>query len=121
MGEERRQFRRMPSKLVIQYSVRPSKESHLTTTVDIGGGGICFLVPQPIPRKSYVDCELTLPGGRRPITFTAQVAWCDPPPKAAKSRCRAGLEMIFIEQADQLALTRYCIKLGELKPPPAKG
>ncbi|MBI3087302.1 MAG: PilZ domain-containing protein [Candidatus Omnitrophica bacterium] len=117
--DERRQFLRVDAAVAVHYRLRESPERHLTTTVDVGGGGVCLLVPEPLPRGAYVEVELTLPGEPRAIPFTAQVAWCDPAPPPGKTRCRAGLEILFIARQEHDRLSRYCLKkLGGLPPRP---
>lgn len=115
--DNRRQFLRVDAAVAVHYRLRESPERHLTTTVNVGGGGVCLLVPAPLPRGAYVEVELTLPGEPRVIPFTAQVAWCESAPPQGQHRCRAGLEILFIDRQDHDLLSRYCLKkLGGVPP-----
>jgi hypothetical protein len=101
----RRQFLRVAAAVPIRFRVAPAIAYTSSLTIDVGGGGVCLWVSEPLPLGAEVDAELALPTG--PIRFSGSVAWCDSIARGARGR--AGIEILFINERDHQLLTRFCL------------
>ncbi len=66
---QRRQWVRVPAKILMRYCLTGEDQAGVIyegTTVDISGGGICFLTKDPIEAGQILDVEINLPN-RDPI------------------------------------------------------
>lgn len=68
---QRRQWVRVPATILMRYCMKNETEEESSpiyeaTTVDISGGGICFLTKDPIEAGKIIDAEINLPN-REPI------------------------------------------------------
>ncbi|CFX66012.1 PilZ domain [Syntrophomonas zehnderi OL-4] len=66
---QRRQWVRVPVSIPLKFGLLNEDESttvHETTTVDISGGGVCFLTRNPLAAGQLLDAEIDLPN-REPV------------------------------------------------------
>jgi hypothetical protein len=118
--QERRQFLRLDAKVPVRYQVIPSTEARLMPAANLGGGGICIFMPEPVLVGKLIELELTLPDPVRTIKFNGQVVWCkqEESPQG-KLSFKTGIEILFIDGQDHKALTQFCIKRAGSIPPEA--
>jgi len=118
--EERRQFVRLDTRLSVEYRVIPSAAPKQSVTKDIGGGGICMFVEDPLKPGTHVQVSITLPDRQQPISFTGEVIWCEQYEIIGKTQrqrsVEAGVKFIQIDPSDQHAIMQYVI-LGLRQPP----
>jgi c-di-GMP-binding flagellar brake protein YcgR len=111
--EERRRFVRLDTRLPVTYRVLPSDETKQSVTKDIGGGGVCVFVRDPLTPGTQLRIEIAVPDQERPIAFTGEVAWCEPYEIIGKTQrersVEAGVRFAQIDPKDQQAIMRYVI------------
>jgi c-di-GMP-binding flagellar brake protein YcgR len=122
-GSERRQFLRVESTVPVMYWLSPTGDVPplRSLTKNIGGGGVCLYLSQPLLPGTRLQVQMRLPEDGRSFPFTAEVAWCDAPKAggAAGPSVMAGLRFIEIAPEDQQAIIRYCLSRVPPSAPPA--
>ena len=117
--EERRRFVRLDTRLPVAYRLLPSAQPEATVTSDIGGGGVCLFLSEPLRPGTRLQVEIKPPDREQPIRFTAEVVWCEEYETISKTRrdrsIEAGVKFIQIEDDDQQAILSHVIL--SLKPP----
>ncbi len=111
--EERRRFVRLDTRLPLTYKVLPSAQARQSFTKDIGGGGVCLFVSEPVKSGTQLEVVIKLPDRERSIVFTGEVVWCEPYEIIGKTRreraIEAGLRFLQIAPQDQEAILRHVI------------
>jgi len=75
---DQRKAERLPLTLPLTYRIDSptgTLEGH-TNTIDIGGGGVRFLVPKMLTSHSICYIVLLLPNQQEPLSLMGKVAWC---------------------------------------------
>lgn len=116
--QERRKFVRLDTRLPVTYEVMPGSPSQPSVTKDIGGGGVCVFLKEPLKPGARLRVKIKLPDQEAAIEFTAEIAWCEQYEVIGKTRrersIEAGVRFLEVDPADQQALMRHCIL--QLKP-----
>jgi len=111
--QERRRFVRLDTRLVVSYAIVPPTAAQESVTKDIGGGGVCLFVNEPLKPGTRLQIDLTLPGRERPIRFLGEVVWCESYEViGATQRARsieAGVKFLQINPADQQTIMQHVI------------
>ena len=112
-GENRRSYRRISAALNGRYCV-VAAEYHPLRTVNVGEGGILFVVEQKLPIGSLIDINLDLPGSNRSIVTSGRVIRVE---ENGEGIFEAAIRIIEIGAADHSRLMSYLKK----QPPGAEG
>ena len=119
--EERRKFVRLDTRLPVAYQVMRGPASKTSLSSDIGGGGVCLFLSDPLKAGTALRIEVTLPDQPKPITFTGEVVWCEQYEMIGKAQrersVEAGVKFIQIEPPDQQAIMRHVILSLQPHPP----
>lgn len=111
--EERRRFVRLDTRLSVTYQVLPSSQAKQSVTKDIGGGGICVFLSEPLQERTQLRVEIVLPDRPQPITFMGEVVWCEQYDIIGKSQqhrsIMAGVRFLNIKPDDQDAIMQHVI------------
>ena len=109
-GIDKRRFPRVvyPCKVSILRS--DLKETFSTHTENIGTGGICVILPKPLPGFSFVEILLYARDGGFPIRASGRIVW------AIKkvSNFDTGIEFIDIKEIDRVRIERIvdeCLRI----------
>jgi diguanylate cyclase (GGDEF)-like protein len=102
-GENRRSYRRIDAALDGRYCV-VAAEYYPLTTVNLGDGGILFIVDQKLAIGSLIDINLTIPESGRPISTSGRVIRVE---EKRDGRFEAAIRIIEIGGEDQMRLSRY--------------
>lgn len=117
--EERREFVRLDTRLPIQYWVVPSAQAIASVTTDLGGGGMCLFVNEPLKPGTRLQVAIRLPELQRSVTFTCEVIWCEQYEMIGKSQrtrsVEAGVKFLQIDAEDREAIMHHVIL--SLQPP----
>lgn len=112
---DKRKFPRLPEMWNLEYRTITSKEfkkSPLTSlTVNISGGGICFVADENIPQGTMMAVELKSKGFPSAIIAFAEAKWCKKNRK--KDKYEVGAEFWWIGWIDndaQKAVAEYVNK-----------
>jgi diguanylate cyclase (GGDEF)-like protein len=117
-GENRRSFRRIDAALDGRYCV-VAAEYYPLTTVNLGEGGILFIVDQKLAIGSLIDINLTLPDESRPISTSGRVIRVE---EKGEGRFEAAIRIIEMGGDDQRLLSRYLQQqTPDADPPSAEG
>ena len=119
--EERRKFVRLDTRLPVTYQVMQGPASRVSLSSDIGGGGVCLFLSEPLKPGTFVRVEVTLSDPPRAVTFTGEVIWCEQYEMIGKTQrersVEAGVKFIQIEPSDQQAIMRHVILSLQPQPP----
>jgi len=119
--EERRKFVRLDTRLPVAYQVTRVPASKPSLSSDIGGGGVCLFLSEPIKAGTMLRVEVTLPDRPQPINFTGEVIWCEQYEVIGKTQrersVEAGVRFVQIEPPDQQAIMRHVILSLQPQPP----
>lgn len=111
--EERRQFVRLDVRLPITYRQLPSAASRPAGTKNVGGGGICLFLDEPLAPGTPLAVDIVLPGRQQPVTFDAEIVWCERYEVIGKGlrqqAVEAGVKFVRIDDHDQQAILQYVI------------
>ena len=81
-SSESRRFPRLNERCEIRYKQVESGglagEGVEAITVNISGGGICFICEEQLELDSVLAVELQIPDFVSPVVSMGRVAWCDP-------------------------------------------
>jgi c-di-GMP-binding flagellar brake protein YcgR len=109
--KERRQFVRLNVLTDISYAKRlPSEAIKLSLSKNIGAGGICLIVYEPLQKSEVLDLKIYLPEGSKPVSAVGKVVWTkefsmgDGP---KNKRYDAGIEFIEIGKEDLNKIQKY--------------
>ena len=109
--KERRRFVRLENSLPLMYWISPATVPQATLTRNLSGGGICLYVTERLLPGTNLEVQFTLPGQQGPMTFTAEVVWCDQPaPDAPSGQVMAGIRFTQITPHDRDRIIRYCMQ-----------
>ncbi|MCZ6695151.1 MAG: diguanylate cyclase [Acidobacteria bacterium] len=107
-GENRRSYRRISAALNGRYCV-VAAEYYPLKTVNLGEGGILFVVEQKLPVGSLIDISLDLPGSNRSIVTSGRVIRVE---ENRDGVFEAAIRIIEIGARDQTRLVSYLRKQG---------
>lgn len=74
-GLESRKFPRLKTNCQIFLQNDSERKSLISSTENIGVGGLCVIINQPLSKMSQVKIELDLQDGKEPIQCEGRVAW----------------------------------------------
>ena len=108
---DKRRFPRLKDSCVIHFRRVESDsfpaEGTEALTVNISGGGICFLTKQKLEQDALLAIELTLPEFDSPVVSLGRTVWCEP---REEGKFEVGMEFWWIGWGDdgaQKAITDY--------------
>ena len=111
--EERRKFVRLDTRLSTEYRIVSASAATRLVTKDIGGGGVCIFVSEPLSVGTQLQVTITLPDASRTIAFTGEVVWCESYEIIGKAQQHrsilAGVKFVSIAPEDQREIMRYVI------------
>ena len=73
--EERRKYVRIPEDARIAYRCVPKEEMREHNAKDISQGGIRYLVRELIPKGSYLNIRIALPGSLGCLELMGRLIW----------------------------------------------
>lgn len=107
--ENTRQYLRLPASWPIKCEPQTAADSsHISSTKDVGAGGVAVQVNQMIPAGSRIRMEIHVPPLNRSIQAMGQVVRCLPAPDG---RFQLGIRFQEIDPQDQTALNEAIQKL----------
>ena len=119
--EERRKFVRLDTRLPVSYQVMRGPVQQASLSSDIGGGGVCLFLSEPLKPGTVLKVDVTLPDQSKRITFTGEVMWCEEYEvigKAQRERSvEAGVQFVQISPQEQQAIMRHVILSLQPQPP----
>ena len=109
--DERRQFTRINSQLVVNYRVIGERGDGISSvTQNVSRSGICFLTDSWIAPETMLQIDVRIPQ-RPPIRFTAEVVWSGAllleHPDQSPHRFQTGVRFLEIAAPDQELLLQY--------------
>lgn len=78
------------------------------STIDVGGGGVRFLISRMVSPQTRCRLTLTLPGRAEPLLLTAQVSWCRKVSVRGRDQCEVGAGFVLSPEDDTAAFGHYC-------------
>jgi c-di-GMP-binding flagellar brake protein YcgR len=119
--EERRKFVRLDTRLPVSYQITRAPASQMSLSSDIGGGGVCLFLSEPLKTGTVLRIEVTLPDQPKPIAFTGEVVWCEQYEMIGKTQrdrsVEAGVKFVQIQPHEQQAIMRHVILSLQPRPP----
>ena len=119
--EERRKFVRLDTRLPVAYQVTRGPASKASLSSDIGGGGVCLFLREPLTAGTLLRIEVTLPDQPQPVVFSGEVIWCEQYEVIGKTQrersVEAGVRFIQIDPGQQQAIMRHVILSLQPQPP----
>ena len=119
--EERRKFVRLDTRLPVAYQVLRGPASKASLSSDIGGGGVCLFLSDPLKTGTLLRVEVTLPDQPKPIAFTGEVVWCEQYEMIGKAQrdrsVEAGVKFVQIQPQEQQAIMPHVILTLQPHPP----
>ena len=111
--DERRQFTRINSQLVVNYRVIGERAgSTSSVTRDVSDGGICFLTDAWIAPETMLQIEVHIPRRQPAVRFIAEVVWSGAllmeQANQSSHRFQTGVRFVEISQEDQQLLLQHC-------------
>ena len=82
--EERRKYVRIPEDARISYRCIPKTKMDEYKTKDISQGGIRFLVRELIPKGSYLNIRIALPGALGSLELMGKLVWIKSIPRSSE-------------------------------------
>lgn len=73
--EDRRTFERIEDFVGVRYKTRRARVKDVSSTKDIGGGGIQLSLPERLNPGTTVDLEITIPDISKPFSAVGEVIW----------------------------------------------
>lgn len=111
--EERRKFVRLDTRLPVAYQVMRGPASKGSFSSDIGGGGVCLFLSEPLKSGTMLKVDVTLPDQSKHIIFTGEVIWCEQYEVIGKTQrersVEAGVKFVQIDPQEQQAIMRHVI------------
>lgn len=114
---DKRRFPRLKDSCVIRFRRVESdsfpQEGTEALTVNISGGGICFVSKEQCEHDALLAIELTLPEFDSPVVSLGRTVWCEP---TDDGRFEVGMEFWWIGWGDdgaQQAISGYIKKALE--------
>ena len=97
----------LPLTYVIQCGTSPLEGR--TSTIDVGGGGVRFVVPRMVSPQTMCRLTLTLPDRTEPLLFTARASWCRQISIGGHDQFELGAGFVISDAADDAAaFGHYC-------------
>jgi c-di-GMP-binding flagellar brake protein YcgR len=97
--EDRRQYLRLKVYHLVKYRIISDKPPYsqplLASIKDIGAGGICLFVEEPLPVSTNLELQINFPAIEKPIFTLGRVAWSKQVAKT--NRYVVGIEFVNIE------------------------
>ncbi|MBI4115204.1 MAG: PilZ domain-containing protein [Candidatus Omnitrophica bacterium] len=108
-GFNKRKFPRINLRCELILGNRPKEETLHLQTENVGAGGLCVIIDQPLERFSTVSVRLELNPNLPWIECSAKVIWSVPSRESAgKKECfDTGLEFVDLEPGYQDLVRRY--------------
>jgi len=115
--KERRRCKRFDVELEVRYNrIGIQKSSLSTKSKNISKIGIAILVYEILPKDSFIEMEMSIPGEKQAIKLKGRVAWCEDRggaenlDKDGKRAFTAGIEFTDIDKKHQDILIDYINK-----------
>ena len=77
-------------------------------TIDIGGGGVRFLISRMVSPRTMCQLTLMLPDQTEPLLLTAQVSWCRQVTTRGCDRFELGVAFVISPADDTAMFGHYC-------------
>ncbi|MBI4598255.1 MAG: PilZ domain-containing protein [Candidatus Omnitrophica bacterium] len=111
--QERRKFVRLDTRLEISVTEVPGAPARKAVSKNLSGGGLCLVTEKEAPPGTQLQVAMKLPEQEQPVTFTAQVVWCEPYEIIGKGHRHRGVEMgarfVDISPKDYQAILQHVI------------
>ena len=96
----------LPLTYVIECGAQPLEGR--TTNIDIGGGGVRFLIPCMVSPQTMGRLTLSLPNQADPLLFAARVSWCRQVKTQGCDQFEVGMGFVITPSDDITAFECYC-------------
>lgn len=111
--DERRRYVRLDTRLQISYTVlQKEKETRVSETMDISGGGIRVLLLDPVPLNAPLQLTIALPDNSKPIVCFGKVVWVEEFSVLSdkkENRFETGVAFTDIDSKDRDRIIQYVI------------
>lgn len=100
-GIDRRKFPRANYKCLVTIRKKTGMQTFTTQTENIGAGGVCVILPDPLEIFAPVDLVITLLHGMPPLKCAGSVVWVvkSTDSKKTKAICYdTGIEFVNLSQ-----------------------
>lgn len=106
--EQRREYFRMPVNIVINYCKEEEEKKKTAVSIDLSGGGFCFLSKNGIEINDVLSFDFQLTNGKKYNHIKGIVKW-----KVEKldKQYEYGIEFINLEKKDREDLISYLFEL----------
>lgn len=106
--EQRREYFRMPVNLVLNYCKEGEEKKKTAVSIDLSGGGFCFLSRHPIEINDILNFDFQLTNGKKYNHIKGMVKW-----KVEKldKQYEYGIEFVNLEKKDREDLISYLFEL----------
>jgi len=107
---DQRRAERLPIKLPIYYIIQGSHDSvsAQTTTLNMSGGGVEFLIPRMVSPMTVCRLTVTLPKQPIPLVFLGHVSWCRQGRGKHKHQYEVGVVFSTPDSCDEPTFACYC-------------
>lgn len=108
-GFNKRKFLRLSLRCQISILLENKKSAFDTLTQNVGVGGVCVILDQPLERYTSCRVRLELDEKLSPIECAGKVVWMVPTQESAagKKRFDTGIEFVGLESGDREALQEF--------------
>ena len=107
---DERKADRLPLALSLTYVIMDPTGARMegeTKTIDIGGGGVRFAIPNHITLPATCHVRLSVPSQREPLQMTGQIAWSHPRCGKDPVRWEIGVAFCWTDGRNEVAFARY--------------
>jgi Tfp pilus assembly protein PilZ len=118
-GVDKRKFPRANYKCLVTVRKKSGMQTYTTQTENIGAGGICVILPEPLAIFSHVDLVITLLHGMPPLKCAGSIVWAvkSSNPKKAKINCYdTGVEFVDLPKEDAARVNKVVNDLVAKQP-----
>jgi Tfp pilus assembly protein PilZ len=120
-GIDKRKFPRANYKCLVTVRKKGGVQTFTTQTENIGVGGICVILPEPLTIFSPVDLVITLLHGVPPLKCGGSIVWIVKsanPKKAKMNHYDTGVEFVNISKEDREKIKKVVEELIEKQDKP---
>ncbi len=114
----KRRFVRLDTDFNVEYRLDSKKKSALKIVLkNIGQGGICFILDEPVEKDTGIDIRFFLPEFGELVECRGRVAWQHGYTIKNKKIYHTGIEFTDIKDQDKEKLSRYIYAQLLAQPP----
>ena len=121
-GFNKRKFPRVNLRCEITIHPEPKNKPILTMTQNLGVGGVCAILDQPLERFSKCRIRLELDENMPPIACEGKIVWIVPTKqmKETKSRFDTGVEFLDMDPQSEQKIKSFIKGFTQKVTPPQK-